>query len=192
MTYKPTPLALLITALKAIIHNTALRSIPAQQQLLLATFWRMARISTRFERLFSRWQSGLLPPPPRAPREAKPRTRKPPEVRAPYASGWLRIRLYRACTTSAAAAVNAYAFHIEALLATPEITEFRAAIPHADRLFRPLCHMLGITLPAAPTVTATPTRRADKRSAIRHPATRSAIADPTPLDPTSPAILSTA
>ena len=145
-----------IAQLRQAIFRLAARE-PARAPMLDLTAARLARIATRFQSLFARFQAGTLPsqtgaaplpsrpgqPRPGQPRPTHPST--PPSL--PRGHGWL-LRTPETLRLAVAAARA----HVEHILARPDLPEFLAAAPQAGRLLRPLCHMLAI--PAAPDVPA--------------------------------------
>ena len=119
------------------------RASPLPTETWIRLTHRLARLAHRFRTLFARYQAGTLPTPrPPRTRIARPRPPepRPPEPRLPGKTGWIGARIANAAPCAGA---------IEHLLHnTPEIREFAAAAPQAGRLLRPLCRMLGVTLPA--------------------------------------------
>ena len=111
---------------------------PARTPFLLLAWTRLGRAATRFQSLFTRWQSGTLPAP------IKPRAGQPRAARArpyfPAGRAWL--------AGSTDHHVRGRASQLEHLLAHPDMLAFLAAAPQAGRILRPLCHMLGIDPPA--------------------------------------------
>ena len=106
---------------------------------LLCAWTRIGRAASRFQALFTRWQSNTLPT-PRPTRAARTtETRQKPYF--PAGRAWL------AGTTDHH--VRGRASQLQHLLAHPDMAEFLAAAPQAGRILRPLCHMLGIDLPQA-------------------------------------------
>jgi hypothetical protein len=98
---------------------------------------RLARLATRFQALFDRWQSNTLPT-PRAPR-ARPASRAPQDApRLPRAQGWVGRRIPEAAPPAS---------FLISLLQNPETQSFVHAAPQAGRLLRPLCRALGIPAP---------------------------------------------
>ena len=106
--------------------------------IFLIAYNRIGRAVRRFQNLFDRWQANTLPTPrpARAARATEPR-QKP---YFPAGRAWL------AGTTDHH--VRGYASQLQHLLAHPDMAEFLAAAPQAGRILRPLCHMLGVTMPA--------------------------------------------
>ncbi len=99
---------------------------------------RLARLATRFQALFDRWQSNTLPA-PRAPRPGRihrpaPHLASHPSPRLPRAHGWAGRRLPEA---------GPPASFLISLLQNPEAKSFVQAAPQAGRLLRPLCRALG-------------------------------------------------
>jgi hypothetical protein len=135
--------------------------IPRQIPLTAMVYARMSRglsrlplLLARIDRLALRWRQGTLPKPrARTPRIAPPPapaaypapaphpTPAPPPTRArdPSRHGWLAHAYPAAWSTGS---------QIEHLLATdPDLRALAAATPQAGRLLRPLCRMLGATIP---------------------------------------------
>jgi len=147
-------------------------------QLLLALIsTRLTRIIERFAAIVSRDRANPAQPaepPARKPRptpERKPAPGPAPglaPLRLPYHFAWL-LRLVPPTITQGNAAVNGR-IGIQSLLDDPELLALIARNRAAGRLFRPLCHMLGIQPP--------PLLRRPKPP--RTP-------NPTPPDPTAPA-----
>ncbi len=99
---------------------------------------RIGRAATRFQALFARWQSNTLPA-LRPSRPTEPR-RRAPKPYFPAAHAWL--------AGSTDHHVRGRASQLEHLLNHPDMPKFLAQAPQAGRILRPLCHMLGITMPA--------------------------------------------
>jgi hypothetical protein len=137
--------SLILAGLRAAIAPVAARD-RARTTLLVLLWGRLARMATRFERLFARWRAGNLPK-PRPSRAGQPTTWRPhPHLRANPA--WL-VAMVRETAPMAS--------QLQHLLAHPDIADFLAAAPQAGRILRPLCHMLAVppppqTRPPAPTV----------------------------------------
>jgi hypothetical protein len=102
----------------------------------------------RLNSLVTRWRTRRLRSRPHG-----GNTRSAPQARTPGGHAWL-IRLVEPTAQ--------FAGQIEALLQDPEITALLQAAPQAGRIFRPLCRMLGIALPA-------PLRRPPPRIRPRQP-----------------------
>ncbi|MDX5932649.1 hypothetical protein [Acidiphilium acidophilum] len=134
---------------------------------------RLTRIIERFAAIVSRDRATPAQPAETPARKPRPTPgREPPPgpapLRLPYHFAWL-LRLVPPTITQGNAAVNGR-IGIQSLLDDPELLALIARNRAAGRLFRPLCHMLGIQTP--------PLLRRPKRP--RAP-------DPTPPDPTPPA-----
>ncbi len=97
----------------------------------------LQRTFVRFTRLIARVEAGTLTPPkPRAKRARAETPRKTPRLRLPRGKAWvIRALPWRAITQ---------ATDLTTLLARPEVAAIVTAHPQAQRLLRPLCHMLGI------------------------------------------------
>ena len=134
----------------------------ARTAILLCAWTRIGRAASRFQALFARWQSNTLPT-PRPARAARPtETQQKPYF--PAGRAWL------AGTTDHH--VRGHASQLQHLLDHPDMPKFLAAAPQAGRILRPLCHMLGITMPAAllPRSRMKPSRRKPANSPRPKPA----------------------
>ena len=112
------------------------------------------RTRRRFERLMARLIAGI-PHRARKPREKSKRResdRKPPRLRLPTRKGWLAAELRDYS--------HFYAAGLRDTLNAPETATLIAQSPQAQRLLRPLCRMLGLTIPA---IAALPRRRRKPR-----------------------------
>ncbi len=158
------------------------RALPALPQPAWALFRdRLARLATRFQVLFDRWQSNTLPT-PRAPRpgqacrpDPRPilRPTRRPVPRLPRAHGWAARRMPEAAPSSG---------RLQSLLHDPTTRAFVAAAPQAGRLLRPLCRALGI---APPDWLALPRRPRTPR-APRRPQAPPEVQPATPERPLQP------
>ena len=120
-------------------------------------WYRLQRLSSRFCRLYDRWQSNTLPTPrPRTARRADATCRPrpaPPQVpefphpgtklvdaprQLPRGHGWVVRRIPEACPSAG---------RLFDLLRQAQTREFVQAVPQAARLLRPLCRMLAVDLP---------------------------------------------
>ena len=100
------------------------------------------RTRARFERLMARLLAGI-PHRARKPREKsqhRESDRKTPRLRLPTRKGWLAAELRDYS--------HFYAAGLRDTLNTPETATLIAQSPQAQRLLRPLCRMLGLTIPA--------------------------------------------
>ena len=131
-------LAVILGALAAVVARRFLRE-PALAGVIVPLWHRLTRVARRFE------QAVLRPRPQRA---RGTRARKPPEVvpgvtpkpRLPGGKMWLvKVLGWEAA---------GYGSQLSALLAEPEMQAVLAAVPTVGRVFRPLCRMLGVTVPA--------------------------------------------
>jgi hypothetical protein len=117
------------------------RLVPALIPLIDLIWPRMMRLLRRIDRLTLQWEADRLP----APRAKRPTASRPPApppaVKTPSGFGWLN-RLIPGAHIGAG--------HLSWLLEDPEseVRALVAAAPQAGRLFRPLCHILGVTPPA--------------------------------------------
>src|ERR1035437_7089914 len=128
--------ALILTGLRAVLAARAAKD-RALTALLVLVWNRLSRMATRFERLIAHWRAGTLPS-PRPSRAGQPRkhTPKPTLPTAP-------ARLAAPVGYTAAG----FGSQLQHALSDPELAEFLAAAPQANRLLRPLCRMLGIEPP---------------------------------------------
>ena len=141
----------LATLLTAVLKGMRLALGPyvnaAQTPVLRLAYDRIARVATRFQALFTRWQTNTLPTPRPSPAQSRQRAPKP---YFPAGHAWL--------AGSTDHHVRGRASQLEHLLSHPDMPKFLAAAPQAGRILRPLCHMLGITMPA--TLLLSPRARA--------------------------------
>ena len=103
--------------------------------LLVAVWARIARMSTRLERLIAQWRAGTLPK-ARAARVGRiyaPRTT--PRLKFPSAPAWLIVHVRGAVP---------FGTQLAHFLSDAECAAFLAAVPQAGRILRPLFHMLGV------------------------------------------------
>jgi HAMP domain-containing protein len=129
---------------------------------LTVPLWaRLSRASQRIARLLAHLEAGTLRPRPPAQPPATPRVR--PATPRPFAA---RAWLIRSLGWEAAA----YASQLEHLLTDPKTASLLAAVPSAARTLRPLCRLLGITLPS-PLQTAVANPRRAPRPCSPRPAT---------------------
>ena len=110
---------------------------------------RIARMAARFDRLFARWQSGTLPSqtgaPSRPARAGQLRPTSPPRLCLPTGRMWL----FHVAQPPAALALS----HLQHWMAHPDLPAFLEAAPHAGRLLRPLCRLVGLEAqPGVPAV----------------------------------------
>ena len=115
------------------------------QPYAFTVYSRFARARRRLASVMARYAAGKLKTRIQAPRKAGP---KPP-IRLPQGRGWLHkafakdpARLHHA---------NAYRNQLETLLNEPEFADL-VATPQAARILRPLCKMLGLTVPGFPAL----------------------------------------
>ncbi len=132
----------LATLLTAVLKGMRLALGPyvnsAKTPVLRLAYDRIARAAIRFQSLFARWQTNTLPT-PRPSHAGQPYTPRPKPY-FPTRHAWL--------AGSTDHHVRGRASQLEHLLARPDMAEFLTAVPQAGRILRPLCHMLGINLPA--------------------------------------------
>ena len=127
---------LLLTHIKATIAARAARH-PALTVLFVALYARVARMGTRMERLFARWQAGITPKArgPRAPRTA--RVRATPDY--PTHPDWLLMHAREAAS---------FGGQLAHMIEHPDFARFVAEVPQAGRVLRPLLRMLGAGVPS--------------------------------------------
>ena len=111
---------------------------PARTPVLLLAWTRIGRAAARLQSLFARWKANTLPA-PRPSRAGQPRQPRPKPY-FPAGRAWLAGQTDHH--------VRGRASQLQHLLAHPDMPAFLAAAPQAGRILRPLCHMLGITMPA--------------------------------------------
>src|ERR1035437_7648841 len=136
-------LAIILTGLRAALAAKAAtdRTLAA----LLGLVWsRISRMQQRLERLIAHWRAGTIPTP--RPSRAGQKRKHTAKLNLPTAPAWLVARVgYTAA---------GFGSQLRHALTDPEWAAFLAAAPQANRIFRPLCHMLGIEppikLPRAP------------------------------------------
>ncbi len=98
----------------------------------------LQRTFLRFERLIARHEAGtLLPPRPRPKRAPSTTPRKNPRIRFPSRKNWVVAELGHHAA--------GFRYALDTLLARPDSAAFIAQYSQAQRLLRPICHMLGIT-----------------------------------------------
>ena len=110
----------------------------ARTAILLCAWTRIGRAASRFQALFARWQANTLP----TPRQTRAARKTPSAAKPHFPAG----RAWLAGTTDHH--VRGHASQLQHLLDHPDMPKFLAAAPQAGRILRPLCHMLGITMPA--------------------------------------------
>jgi hypothetical protein len=128
--------AIILTGLRAALAAKA--ATDRMLAALLGLVWsRISRMQQRLERLIAHWRAGTLPTP--RPSRAGQLRKHTPKPNFPTAPAWLVARVgYTAA---------GFASQLQHALSDPEWAEFLAAAPQANRLLRPLCHMLGIEPP---------------------------------------------
>ena len=128
----------LLTRIQAAVAVVAARE-QTLTALRVAVWGRIGRISTRLERLIALWRAGKLPK-ARIYRGRVAGTPAAPPVRIlPSVPGWLLVAVREAAP---------FGNRLEELLTEAECAAFLAAVPHARRLLRPLCRMLGVGVKA--------------------------------------------
>ncbi len=160
VTTPATFLASLLATLQAhIAHHAAKDRVNGPMLLLVWSY--LPRALLRFQRLYARWQAGTLPKPRPAQlcpaqlcpgRPARPRApaTAPRRPRLTRRHGFVsRVIGYQACNLASG---------LRHLLARPDCAEFLAAAPQAARILRPLCRLLGATLPPALALPPRPRR----------------------------------
>jgi len=114
--------------------------------LVTIIYARLTRMIDRFAAIVAKDLANPTPQPP-APSRIRPArpTPDPAPQRPPHQFAWL-IRLVPPTITQGNAAANGR-INIQSLLSDPELQSLIARNPAAGRIFRPLCHMLGIPTP---------------------------------------------
>ena len=142
----PTPTSLLapdlarrvgviVAALAALIARRFLAE-PRLVALIIPLWNRLTLSARRFERLMARLAAGRLPIPRRCTVRSVRPVPPPHRTGLPTGRGWLvRALGYEAV---------GYASQLEHLLAEPGVADLLAAAPAAQRILRPLRHMLGV------------------------------------------------
>ncbi len=125
-------LDVLIRGLIALIARAFYRN-PRRFPLILPLCLWLERTTARFARLMRKLESGTLRP--RQPRPNRESSGKRP-LALPRQRAWLLADLKHEGAY--------YALRLEALLAEPDIAALIATTPQAQRLLRPLCHILGV------------------------------------------------
>lgn len=162
-------LGIILRALAGLVARAFLRD-PRHVALIIPLHGYITRTIRRFEAALAR----TAPYPPRPPR---PRTARQSITRIsvlPRRRGWLVETLRHEAA--------GYGSQLAYLLNEPETARLLAAAPHAARVLRPICHLLGIRPAALQPPTAAPSHA---------PAPRPARARPRPQRPepyTLPAI----
>jgi hypothetical protein len=137
-------LTAILMALRPLIAHHFLRHSWVPNAIAVPLWNRIGRYAARLSRLIALVAANTLPKPCRPrprPMPAQPaeRARKPhPPI--PRHHGWMLAAM--------GWHVAGYRNQLETLLAAPEAAGFLAAAPNAGRLLRPICHMLGIDVPA--------------------------------------------
>jgi len=146
---------------------TRLPRLPAEIWTLL--WFRLSRLSNRFEALYERWRAGTLPR-TRAPRPSRtPASPKRVVPRLPTAHAWVNHRIRESAPPTG---------RLETLLHDPELKAFVQAAPQAGRLLRPLCRALGLHPPD--WLMLPPRPRAPRKQVTTPPATSSPNPGPPP------------
>ena len=133
--------ATILASLAALVARAYLRH-PTRVTIIFALCNYLGRTTRRFTRLAANLAAGRRPRPsrPRPPGAAdRPRA---PTIKFPTNRGWMLDELRHEAAL--------HRLWIEKLLADPATVELLAAIPSAGRLFRPICHMLGLPPVARP------------------------------------------
>ncbi len=152
----------LATLLTAVLKGMRLALGPyvnsAQTPVLRLAYDRIARAATRFQALFTRWQTNTLPTTRNRPAQSRQRAPKP---YFPAGRAWL--------AGSTDHHVRGRASQLEHLLSHPDMPKFLAAAPQAGKILRPLCHMLGITMPPTLLPSPRPPRQEPEGGTPRQP-----------------------
>ena len=153
----------LATLLTAVLKGMRLALGPyvnsAKTPVLRLAYDRIARAAIRFQSLFARWQTNTLPT-PRPSHAGQPYTPRPKPY-FPTRHAWL--------AGSTDHHVRGRASQLEHLIASPDMAEFLTQVPRAGRILRPLCQMLGITMPAALLLLPSPRSRGEPEGRQPHP-----------------------
>ena len=170
----------LATLLTAVLKGMRLALGPyvnsARTPVLRLAYDRIGRAATRFQALFTRWQTNTLLTPRTSPAQSRQSTPKP---YFPAGHGWL--------AGSTDHHVRGRASQLEHLIASPDMAEFLTQVPRAGRILRPLCQMLGITMPAALLLLPSPRSRGEPEGRQPHPKpTKPKREKPPPLLPLYP------
>ncbi len=132
----------LLTRLRATIAAKAAPLRGALCALLNLAWNRISRAQYRLDKLIAKWRAGTLPKPrpSRAGQPRKPAATTTERPKFPYRRGWL---------LEFAGEIPYLGEELQRQMESqPEFAEFIAACPQAGRILRPLCHMLGIEVPA--------------------------------------------
>ncbi len=104
----------------------------------------MGRVLSRFAALVRRHEAGLMRPHAVRPSRAGCKAPVRPRVRLPMARAWVRAVVgWRSGGVSG---------QVETLLSRPDAAGILALYPQAQAMFRPLCHMLGISPASVPAL----------------------------------------
>jgi hypothetical protein len=141
--------AIILTGLRAALGLKA--ATDRTLATLLGLVWsRISRMQQRLERLIAHWRAGTLPTP--RPSRAGQKRQHTTRPKFPTAPAWLVARVgYTAA---------GFGSQLQHALTDPEWAAFLAAAPQANRILRPLCHMLGIAPPVPLPRTPRPARPA--------------------------------
>ena len=167
-----TLLTAILSGLRAALAPHVNHHTPRTPIFLIASN-RIGRAARRFQALFARWQANTLP----TPRQTRAARKTPSAAKPHFPAG----RAWLAGATDHH--VRGRASQLQHLLARPDMAEFLAAAPQAGRILRPLCHMLGVTMPAA--LLLSPRETAGAGGAPRR-AQRPKKPKPVPLPPLLP------
>jgi hypothetical protein len=161
----------IIAALAALVAHAFLKD-PRRVALIVPLWGYLTRTARRFDRLIARLAAGR---PPRAARPARtgrpPKSAKAAEPRQPGS----RPRLPRGRRWLAAALQHhgaGYASQLNHLLEDPANAALLTASPQAQRLLRPLCHILGIAPSCVPPLPPRPRKPRPKPVPKPRPLTR--------------------
>ena len=170
----------LATLLTAVLKGMRLALGPyvnsARTPVLRLAYDRIGRAATRFQALFTRWQTNTLLTPRTSPAQSRQSTPKP---YFPAGHAWL--------AGSTDHHVRGRASQLEHLIASPDMAEFLTQVPRAGRILRPLCQMLGITMPAALLLLPSRRSRGEPEGRQPHPQpTKPKREKPPPLLPLYP------
>lgn len=127
----------------ALVKEYGARADPPLPLADLAAY--LKRVHRRVVELLQRLQAGTMPPlrqRARVERDAPPPERRAPRFRLPSRYGWLASEI--------GWAGRGVAKQIAFMLNQPDTAALIAASPQAQRILRPLCHTLGLTVTAVP------------------------------------------
>ena len=111
---------------------------------VVVLLWRkLYRMKARFLSIVVRYNAGTLPAPGSAPARVRPSHARPVAPPPP-----LELADYRGWVARTVSRAFLRGWALEEMLEEPELADAVAVVPQLGRVLRPLCHMLGIKLPA--------------------------------------------